>query len=502
MTTHNHPYWNFVPSMKHIRKFNFRLIAHLAGMLMVVMASAMLLPIIASIYYGDGEQFDLILSSALMMAIGLFFRNILGRGASYELHEKESFWIVAISWITVPLTGSIPYLLTGTLKSFTDAAFESFSGFTTTGASVLCQLNTVPRGLLVWRSLTQWIGGLGLIMFVIALLRKLNVGSAQLYDAEFSGTVQRKLHPRISTSVTFMWLVYLGMTLTLFLLLILSGNEFLIAFNTALSVVSTGGFQISDAGIEGLSATSMWFVTIFMFFSGVNIALLFRFITGHGRDLFRSEEFRLYLLVFLISFLLSSLSFILRGNPVKESLGFSAFHLASTISTCGLTITPPQHWPLLVSAITFILIIVGAMSGSTGGGLKLKRIMLLIRYVRNYFIRMIHPNVVFTVRIDKHIISDEYINKIFAFVFMYIFFIVGGAFILTLCGLTIPQAVCMAAANISNLGPTPLLGEVGAHLSYVTLPIAAKWTLMVLMLVGRVEIFAIMAIVSPAYWRR
>ena len=195
-------------------------------------------------------------------------------------------------------------------------------------------------------------------------------------------------------------------------------------------------------------------------------------------------------------------AFVLHGNPVMQSFNYSAFHLASTVSTCGLTVTPPEHWPLMASAVTFILIIIGAMSGSTGGGLKLKRIVLLIRYVRNYFTRMIHPNVVFTVRIDKNIISDEYINKIFAFVFMYFLFIVGGSFILTLCDLTIPQAVCMAAANISNLGPTPILGEVGAHITYAALPAVAKWTLILLMLVGRVEIFAILAIVSPAYWRR
>ena len=493
---------NLVPVMKHIREFNFRLIARLAGMLMVVMAAAMALPIIASIYYGDGEQFDLLLSAILMMVIGLFARNILGRRASYELHEKESFWIVAVSWITVPLAGAIPYLMTGTLSSFTDAAFESFSGFTTTGSSVLVRLDDVSKGLMVWRSLTQWIGGLGLIMFVIALLRKLNIGSAYLYDAEFSGTVQRKLHPRLSTSVTYMWLVYIGTTVTLFLLLLLSGNDFLTSFNTALSVVSTGGFQISDAGIEGMSNLSLWWVTSFMFLSGINIALLFRLVTGHGRDLFRSEEFRLYLWVFLTAFVLCTLAFVLHGNPVMQSFNYSAFHLASTVSTCGLTVTPPEHWPLMASAVTFILIIIGAMSGSTGGGLKLKRIVLLIRYVRNYFTRMIHPNVVFTVRIDKNIISDEYINKIFAFVFMYFLFIVGGSFILTLCDLTIPQAVCMAAANISNLGPTPILGEVGAHITYAALPAVAKWTLILLMLVGRVEIFAILAIVSPAYWRR
>lgn len=190
------------------RHFNFRLIARLLGMLLVILAASMLVPIAVSFYYDDGAQFGLLVSALLFLMLGLFLRNFLGVGATYELYEKESFWITAVVWLVVPLAGALPYLFTGTLSSFTDAAFESFSGFTTTGSSVIVDLDHAPKGLLVWRSTSQWVGGLGLILFVIALLRRLNEGSARLYEAEFSGTLQRRLHPRMKRNVMMMWSVY------------------------------------------------------------------------------------------------------------------------------------------------------------------------------------------------------------------------------------------------------------------------------------------------------
>ena len=482
-----------------IRKFNFKLIARLAGMLLVILSCAMVFPIAVSLYYHDGAQYDLLLSGVIILLLGLLLRNIFGHNASYELHEKESFWITSIIWLLVPLTGSLPYLFTGAVSNFTDAAFESFSGFTTTGASVINDLDHTPQGLLVWRSMTQWIGGLGLILFIIALLKKLNVGSVQLYDAEFSGTIQRKLHPHLATSVSLMWMIYLGLTIVLFVLLLLCGNEFIDAFCIATSAISTGGFMVHTSGLVGMSQLSLALITLFMFISGINIAFLYKFVTG---KMPRNEEFRIYVSIFAGAVTLSAIAFVLNGYPLQKSVCYSLFHVASTISTCGLSLPTPSVWPLAVSGITFFLIILGASAGSTGGGLKIKRLMILRRYVHNYFTRMLHPNVAFSVTIDGERISDEYINKIFAFAFMYIMFIVGGAFVLTICGLNIPTAVCVAAANIGNLGPSPLINALGANFDYINLMPLAKWTLMVLMLVGRIEIFAILAIFSPSYWRR
>jgi len=240
---------------------------------------------------------------------------------------------------------------------------------------------------------------------------------------------------------------------------------------------------------------------VFMILSGINVAILYHFFTLKWRRL-RDEELFTYLMLYLVSVAVCTGAFVHEGNSFVSSLQFSIFHLASTMSTCGYYIPRPAHWSFLVSVLTFILIAIGASAGSTGGGIKLRRIIIMVKYIANYLTRMIHPNAVFHVIINREVVETEYINKVFAFVFLYIVFIAGGAFVLTLCGSNIPAAVCMAAANISNLGPSPLINSLGASLDYSLLPALSKWTLTVLMLAGRLELFALIAIFSPAYWRR
>jgi trk system potassium uptake protein TrkH len=350
--------------------------------------------------------------------------------------------------------------------------------------------------------MTQWIGGLGLILFVVALQRRLRGSTLALYGAEFSGTQQRRLHPRIATSVTRLWGIYLVTTVVLIVLLALAGNGIIDSFCLALSTVSTGGFMTAATGLEGYSHLTLGLITVFMFLSGVGVALLYNFFTFHWRRLRRSDEFIVYAALYVIAVGVCAVSFGMRGNGWGESVGYSLFHVASTVSTCGFYTSTPVVWPFAASVVTFLLILSGAMAGSTGGGLKLRRLMTLALYLRNYFTRMLHPNAVFTIKIDEQEVPSDYVNKIFGFVFMYILFIIFGAFALTLTGSGIADAFCMAAANISNLGPSPLINTMGANLEYALLPAGAKWTLMVLMLAGRLEIFALLAIVSPAYWRR
>lgn len=471
-------------------------------MLLVIMALSMVLPVSVSLYYSDGSQFGLVAAALVILAVGLFLRNFLGVGATFELHEKESFWFTAIIWLVIPLMGALPYLFTSTVTSFTDAAFESFSGFTTTGSSVLTGLEGKPQGLLVWRSVSQWIGGMGLILFVVAILHRLNEGSARLYEAEFSGTLQRRLHPRMARNVVLMWVVYSGLTLALFLLLYFGGNSFVDSLCTAMSTVSTGGFMTHDAGLAGFSDFSMGCITLFMILSGVNLAVLFCIFTGRWRQVRADEEFVRYLIVLLVAALLCTVSFsIAQGHLQWRTAAFSLFHIASTMSTCGFYTASPSVWPMVVSVVTFLLIFLGASAGSTGGGLKFKRIMILARYVRNYFVTMIHPRAVLSVKVNGTVISNSYVTRIFSYVFLYLLFVALGAFVLTICGYDIPNAFCMAAANISNLGPSPVINNLGASLDYVSLLPVAKWTMMVLMLAGRLEIFAIVSIILPAYWR-
>ncbi len=416
--------------------------------------------------------------------------------------SRESYHITAGLWIVASLLGALPYLLSGMDISPTDAIFESVSGLTTTGSSVLADPGRLPTWLRLWRALTQWVGGLGLVLLIVALVPSLRSGGSHLYASEFSGTQQRKLHPHMAKNVSRMWFIYIMLTLTLAVLLAACGNPVDDALCLAMSTVSTGGFMTSAGGLAAYSNASLAVITVFMFLSGINVAMIYNFATLHWRRLRRSDEFVVYAVVFTASAVLCTAAFGLAGNDWWRSACYSVFHIASTLSTCGFVAAMPERWPFSVSVLTFLLIVSGAMAGSTGGGIKLRRLMTFSRYLHNYFTRMLHPGAVLSVRIDRQTVPSDYVNKIFGFVFLYILFIIGGAFALTLCGIGIADAFCVAAANISNLGPTPIVGAAGAGLYYTMLPTAAKWILMILMLAGRLEIFALLAILSPSYWKR
>jgi len=479
-------------------------------MLLIIMSVSMLLPVGVSLLYGDGAQFGLVLSALLSLMLGLLLRRFLGAGAPTQLHEREGVFYTVIIWLVVPLMGALPYLFTSTVTTFADAAFESFSGYTTTGSSVLHDIDSLPQGLLVWRSTSQWVGGMGLILFVVALLQKLNEGSARLYESEFSGTLQRRLHPRLSRSVMLMWAVYLALTVLMFVSLLLVGNGLVDSLCTAMSTVSTGGFMTHDAGFAGFTPLTVSIVTLFMFLSGTNLAVLYYFFTGRWSQLFSrradgrpviDEEFVRYVVLFLFAVVITTVS-LSRGGLTLATLRTSLFHVASTISTCGFIASTTEEWPLALSVLTFLLMIVGASSGSTGGGIKIKRLMIVARSVRNYFDQIIHPQAVVSVKVDGKAVGEDYVRRVYVFIFLYLAFAMAGAFVYTLCDMSIADALCVAVANISNLGPSPILNGMGTGLDYAALPLAAKWCTMALMLAGRLEIYAFIAVFMPAFWKR
>ncbi len=419
-------------------------------------------------------------------------------------HNKniDSYRLTIILWLVATLLGAVPYFVTGAVPGITDAVFESVSGFTTTGSSVVADPAALPAWLRLWRAATQWVGGLGLVLFAVAMIPRLRNASSQLYAAEFSGTQQRKLHPHMARNVSRMWMVYTLLTLGLTAALASCGNDMLDSLCLALSTVSTGGFLTTASGMASYNQATLDVITVFMFASGINLALIYNFLTLHWRRLRRSDEFIVYAVVFALAVAVCSVAFGLSGTPWSQSIRYSLFHIASTMSTCGFYTEAPARWPFVASVITFLLILSGAMAGSTGGGIKLRRLMTINLYLRNYFTRMLHPAAVLSIKIDRKVVEPDYVNKIFGFVFLYILFIIGGAFVLTITGSSVAEAFCLAAANISNLGPSPIINSLGANFEYALLPDAAKWTLAVLMLAGRLEIFALLAIVSPSYWRR
>ena len=391
------------------------------------------------------------------------------------LITRESYRFTALLWLIVPLLGAVPYLAAGVVPSFTDALFESVSGFTTTGSSVILSPESLPAWLRMWRALTQWVGGLGLVLFIVAFVPSLRAGSSQLYAAEFSGTQQRKLHPHMSRNVARMWGIYTLMTLLCTAALYATDKRSVFdSVCLAMSTVSTGGFMPASGGMAGYGTGTMMVLTLFMFLSGVNVAMLYNLFTFHWRRLRRSSEFVVYAVLFVLAAAVCTVAFAAKGAPWDTAARYSLFHIASTVSTCGFYTATPPEWPFVASVVTFLLIPSGAMAGSTGGGLKLRRLMTLFLYLRNYLTRMVHPNVVFTIKIDNQVVPAEYVNKIFGFVFLYILFIIGGAFALTLTGSDMADAFCLATANISNLGPTPIINSLGASLDYALLPVGGQ----------------------------
>lgn len=471
-------------------------------MLLTYLAVSMVLPLAVSILYRDGAQFSIVISGMAILILGLFLRNFVGRGATYDLRETESYWFTTFIWMIIPLGGTIPYLFSGSIGSFTDAVFESVSGFTTTGSSILSRPEDLPQSLLVYRSFTQWIGGMGFMLFAVAILRKLGVDGEQLYEAEFSGTRQRKLHPRLSKSVTRLFTIYITLTVGMMTLLLINGTPIFESMCLTFSTISTGGFVPHSMGLASLSARGLAIVTAFMILSSISLAQLYNLFTLKWRKCSRDEELWTYFGIILVVSIVCTIAFSAVGNDFRSALHYSIFHVASSISSCGFYFPKPQHWSFLVSVLTFLMILVGASAGSTGGGIKILRIITLYKYISNYFTRMIHPNAVTCVKVNHKAVEEDYINKVFAFVFLYFAFILIGAFVLTLCGCSIPDSICMAAANIGNLGPSPLINNLGGNLDYSLLSHFAKWALATLMIAGRIELFALIAIISPAYWKR
>ena len=451
---------------------------------------------------------SLILGEALwwklmLCALGYAALSFLCRSVSKRISRQKQELIVSLSacyrivvglWILVPLLGSLPYLITGTLDSFTNAMFESISGFTTTGSSVIMQPENISRGMLLWRSCTQWIGGLGLVMLVIMWTRDERIGNsgAGLMEAEFSGVRTRRLHPQLSKSIRKLWWIYVILTLVAAGGLWLCGNDLIESLCIGMSGVSTGGFMTRSNGLTDMGISTMAVATLIMILSGINVGTIYNALKIKQN---RDEELKVYLGAMAIGVICCVAGFAAERDGIGKALGYGIFHVASTISTCGFFAEGYESWPISVTMVTLVLIVVGACSGSTGGGLKWKRVMIVMRFVKGYFTKMLHPNAVTLVRIDGNRVEDEYVGKVFAFVFLYVLVLIGGAFLLTIDGETMVEGLTLAATNIGNLGPNAMLKHVGLEVMYVNIGAFGKWTLIGMMLAGRLEVFAIIGLI-------
>jgi trk system potassium uptake protein TrkH len=419
-----------------------------------------------------------------------------------KLTHRDGVSVVTFSWIMAGLFGTLPYIFSGVIPDFTNAYFESISGFTTTGASILTDIERLPKGILLWRSQTQWLGGMGIIVLSIAILPFLGVGGMQLYRAEIPSPVVDKLKPRISETAKTLWKVYLLVTVLEIVLLFAGGMSIFDSVCHAFCTMPTGGFSTKNNSIAYFNSTYFDGVFIlFMLIAGINFSLHYKMIKGDVGIFGRDPECRVFLLLLAMATLIVTLN---TYGSVYDSLSrafrAAAFQVTSILTTTGFVTVDYEKWPSLSQQILLGCMFLGGMAGSTGGGMKTMRIMLLIRHGYQEIFRIIHPHAITTVKLGGKPVPPDILSSIWGFFILYIGLFILASLIMASLGLDMKSALASVAASIGNIGPG--LGIVGPAKNYLLIPVFGKWILIFCMLLGRLEIYTVIVLLAPEFWRK
>ena len=477
--------------------------------MLVITGLSMLLPALIAFIYGETDLYGHLKSSLICILLGLpiwvFTRK------SKRLNSKDGFAIVSFAWITVALAGSLPFYLTGIIPNFTDAWFEAMSGVTTTGATIIGNSSTLPHlingiesmphGVLFWRSFLQWLGGMGIIVFTIAILPLLGVGGVQLFKAEVPGPVADKIKPRVKETAKILWMVYIGFTFLQFLLLGFAGMSWFDSICHAFTTMPTGGFSTQNASIAAYSNPVIHYIIIFfMFVAGVNFTLHFRAITGNYKSYFKDYEFKVYfsILFFATIFIFLNISFS-NSDWSHNSFLISLFQSLALMTGTGYANADYELWPFFSQLLLFFMMFFGAMGGSTSGGMKIARVILLIKYAATETRRMLHSRAIIPIRIGERTIGDDVIRNTLGFFLIYLSFFVLTALVLTALNYDFTSSLSVAASAIGNVGPA--FGSFGPTDNYALLHPIGKWMMTFCMLLGRLEIFTIMVLFSRTFWK-
>ena len=483
-------------------KFNYRAVFGIQGILAMLLGGFMLLCVPVAYIYKDGTMQSLLLSSGLTFFGGFALWFFFGRHEDQELKKKDGYLVVTFGWIIMALFGSIPFVISGTIPVYADAFFETMSGFTTTGASILSDIESMPPGILIWRSLTQWIGGMGIIVLAVAILPLLGIGGMQLFVAEAPGVSPDKLKPRIRETAIRLWLIYLILTVTECTLLYMGGMNLFDAINHSLTTMATGGFSTKNASIAHFTSPFIQYVIIvFMFLAGTNFTLTYFGLHGKLMKVIRNEEFKYYLGLVLIAAVLISVGvYHITDHSYELSFRQSLFSVISIISTTGYVTTDYTAWSPLLTMLFFTLMFVGASAGSTAGGVKIVRHVILLKNSILEFNRLIHRSAVLPVRFNEKAVTGEITFNIMSFMILYIMVFAIGSIIMSWIGVDFETAIGSVATSIGNIGPG--FGKVGPMYNFSEIPITGKWFLSFLMLMGRLELFTVLILFTPYFWRK
>ena len=473
----------------------------------------MLLSTLISFFYNDGVTKALLSSGLLVLLVGgllmLFTKN-----HKKELNKRDGYIVVAFGWIVMALTGTLPYLISGAIPNFTNAFFETMSGYTTTGASILNDIEAVPKGVLFWRSMTHWIGGMGIIVLAIAILPLLGIGGMQLFAAEAPGPNTDKLHPRITDTAKRLWLIYFSYTAAETILLQVAGMTFFDAINHSLCTLSTGGFSTKNASVAYWNGQPViqYIIIVFMFLAGTNFVLSYFAFKGKIQKAIFDEEFKLYfkfiffftliaalIIYFGTDFSVSSIDHPMVFGKAEAAFRHALFQVIAIVTTTGFVTADYTLWTPFLVVFFFGLMFLGGSAGSTSGGVKVVRHMIMIKNSFLEFKRTLHPNAILPVRYNKKAVSGDIVFNILGFFVLYMLAFIVGALVFSMFQIDFESAVGLSASSLGNVGPA--LGNYGPVHNYADLPTLGKWWSSFLMLIGRLELYTVLILLTPFFWR-
>ncbi|MDJ0991438.1 MAG: TrkH family potassium uptake protein [Desulfobacterales bacterium] len=481
---------------------HWRPVMKVIGALSLAIGLAMVLPLVVGLIYADGSTAHYFKAMLITIACGAGSFLIFRKAATDHLTTREGMAIVALGWMAIGLFGALPFYFEGPFPTFADALFESVSGFTTTGSSVLTAIEELSHGALFWRSLIQWIGGMGIIVLSIAILPFLGVGGMQLYKAEVPSPVPDKLQPRIRDTAALLWKVYLLFTVVETLLLWAGGMSFYDAVCHALTTMPTGGFSTKNASMAHFDSVYMDIVVIvFMVLAGINFSLHYQLLRGKPFSFWQDAECRAFLAIVLVLSLVITFDIwreVYAG--LAESLRYALFQVVSIMTTTGFATADYEQWPAMSQVVILVCMFLGASAGSTGGGMKILRIMLCFKFCYKELFSLIHPHSVSHVKIGGKPVPDDILRSVFGFLALYLLLFAICAILLAGLGVDFTTAIGAVASSIGNIGPG--FGTVGPVENYAEIPYMGKWLLIWCMLLGRLEIYTVIILLVPEFYRK
>ncbi|MBD3224010.1 MAG: TrkH family potassium uptake protein [Caldithrix sp.] len=479
---------------------NIKAILNVLSALLIFLTASLLIPSTIAFFYNEGDFQAFLYTDIISLALGLI--GLLLTRNRDELRIKDGFIIVTLGWIIFALIGALPFKLSGFIPSYTDAFFETMSGFTTTGASILNNIEALPHGLLFWRSFTHWLGGMGIILLSLAILPLLGVGGMQLFKAEVPGPTPDKLTPRIRHTAELLWGVYVLISVAEIIALKFAGMSWFDSACHTFGTMATGGFSTKTASIGHYnSALIDYIIIIFMILAGTNFALHFRALRGKPFIYWKDREAVFFAAVIAIAVIIIGVDiYFFKEKSLFQAAQYTIFQVVSILTTTGYATADFEQWSTLSQIILFMLMFMGGCAGSTGGGMKIIRSMILLKFGLNELKQLLHPQAVLSVRIGDQPIPKEIVTNIVGFFLFQIILFIIGILVMSGLGLDIVSALGSVAATINNIGPG--LGSVGPTDNYSNIPVFGKWFLSFLMLAGRLEIFTVIVLFSPAFWKK